>query len=101
MEPITEYLDTPAIHAIAANYGKHLERVPNSQKLKLIGILALWVSSAINEYEDDAEEVHWSELDVQISRHEAALPDILNQCNDLAPDEALVFIEAIANVITV
>jgi hypothetical protein len=98
MEPITQDLDNAAIHAIAAKYGPCLEKLTNSQKLDVMGILSLWVATAIDE-DEDAEEVHWSEI--QGLEPDENVEGILNQCDDLAPDEAVVFIIAIANCITV
>jgi hypothetical protein len=98
METITQDLDNAAIHAIAATYGTCLEKLTNSQKLDVMGCLSLWVASAIDE-DEDAEEVHWSEI--AGLEPDSTVEDILNQCDDLAPDEAVVFITAIANCITI
>jgi hypothetical protein len=98
MEPITDCIDHIATDAIAAKYGPCLEKLTNSQKLDVMGCLSLWVASAIDE-DEDAEEIHWSEI--AGLEPDGTVEDILNQCDDLAPDEALVFITAIANCITV
>jgi hypothetical protein len=97
MEPITQDLDNAAIHAIAAKYGPYLEKLTDSQKLDVMGCLALWVASAIDE-DEDAVEVHWSEISGL--EPDGTVEDLLNQCDDLAPDEALVFIISIANTVT-
>jgi hypothetical protein len=95
METITEHLDNAAIHAIAADFGPYLEKLTNGQKLELMGFLALWIAVALNT--DD--EVHWSDVPVECDPNED-VEDILNHCDDLAPDEALVFITSIANTVT-
>jgi hypothetical protein len=97
MEPITQDLDNAAIHAIAKIYGPCLEKLNNYQQLNLISILALWVGYTLNGGSD--EDYHWSELEG--IEPDDTVENILNQCDDLAPDEALVFITAIANCITV
>jgi hypothetical protein len=103
MEPITEHFENAAINAIAAKYGPYLGKLTNAQKLELMGLLSLWIGHAIDDEdddEDDDEEVHWSELYFGFEP-EGAVEDILNQCDDLAPDEALVFITSIANTVSV
>jgi hypothetical protein len=96
MEPITNYLDLPAIHAIAEKYGPCLESLTNGQKLELMGFLSLWVAVALN----DDDDVHWSDVPIECAPNED-VEDILNQCDDLAPDEAVVLITSIACCITV
>jgi hypothetical protein len=99
IEPITNYLELTAIKEIAAKYGPCLEKLTNSQKLDVMGILALWVATAIDEEDEDAEDIHWSE--VAELNPDSTVEDILNQCDDLAPDEAVILITAIACCITV
>lgn len=98
MEPITNSLDNAATQAIATKYGPSLEKLTNSQKLDLAGMLALWIASAIDE-DEEAEYVHWSEI--QGLQPCDTVEDILNQCDDLAPDEALVLIGAITYCVTI
>jgi hypothetical protein len=97
MEPITEHLDHAAIHSIAAKYGPCLEKLTNSQKLDVMGILSLWVSCCL----EDEDDIHWRETGFDFEETSASVEDILDQCDDLAPDEALVFITAIAYCVTV
>jgi hypothetical protein len=98
MEPITLCIDSDAIQSIAHKYGPCLEKLTNPQKLDVIGILALWVAVALDE-DDDETDIHWSE--VAALNPDRDVEDILNQCDDLAPDEAVVLITSIAHCITV
>lgn len=99
MEPITEHLDNAAIKAIAVKYGGCLGKLTNSQKLDVMGFLSLWVASVLDG-DDDSGNMHWS--DCYFGDYpEGTVEDILNQCDELAADEAVVFITAIANCITV
>ncbi len=98
MNPISYYIEHTAITGITNRYGAHLEHLSNAQKFELIGYLGIWLAEVADAPDD--VEIEWNYRKVE-GQPDAAVEIILNFCNELMIDEALVFIAAITDVVTV